>query len=74
MYYYALHVTNMVAMTTMYMVNFVNKWQEGEENAHSPSYFYNIDHRQTNLVCMCTSITRLLKTAILSNIQLIWFP
>ena len=44
-YYYVLHVTNLVAMATMYMVKFVNKLQYSEEKGHPLSHFYNIDHR-----------------------------
>ena len=45
MYYYVLRLTNLVSMTTMYMVNFVSKLQKREEKPHSISHFYNIDYR-----------------------------
>ena len=65
MYYSVLCVTNLLAvatMATMYMINFVNKLQKGEEKGHSISHVYNIDHRMTDLVCMYRSATPLFKT------------
>ena len=44
-YGYVLHVTNSVAMATMYVVNFVNKLQKSEKKKRFLSHFYNIDHR-----------------------------
>ena len=44
MYYYVLHVINLVAMTTMatmYMVNVVKKLQKSEEKGYPISQFYN---------------------------------
>ena len=75
MYCYVLRVTNLVAMTTMptmYIANFVNNLQKSEEKRHSIAHVYSIDHRYTNLVCMCRSTTPLFTTAILPNIRLIW--
>ena len=46
------------------------KMQKAEEQRYPRSHCYNIDHRYTNLVCMCRSATPLLKTAILPNIPL----
>ena len=75
MYYCVLRVNNLVAMATVYMVNIVNKLPKSEEKIHSISHFYTIDHRMTNLVCMCIVdlqqlLLELFKTAILSNIWL----
>ena len=41
MYYYVLHVTNMVLMAAMYVNNLQKKWKK----EHFLSSFYNIDHR-----------------------------
>ena len=40
MYYYVLHVINLYAMATMYMVNFANKLQKSEEKVHPLSHIY----------------------------------
>ena len=72
MYCYILCVNNLVAMVTIYMVNFVTQWQKGEEKGHTLFHFYNINHRNT--VFICRSTTPLFNTAILLNIQLIWLP
>ena len=69
MYYYVLRLTNLVAMATMYMVNFVSKLQIGEDKGHTFSHFYNIDHRKWNLVCMCRSNSPLFTNASITNIQ-----
>ena len=71
MYYYVFLVTNLVAMPTMYILT---NHKTNEEKGHPLSHFYNIDHRQTRLVCMCRSTTPLFKTAILPNIRLVWLP
>ena len=42
MYYYVLHVTNLGAMATMYMVNFVNKLGKKKKYIYSISHLYNI--------------------------------
>ena len=49
MHYYVLHMTTLVAMATMYMVNFVTKLEKPEEKGHSLSHFYNSDQRKSNL-------------------------
>ena len=79
-YYYVLHANRLVAMVnmvTIYMVNFVKMWRKSEEKGYFISPFYNIDHRLTNLVCICRSTTPLFEIAILPNIRLIclsWQP
>ena len=36
MYYYVLHMTNLVAVATMYIVNFVNKLPKKKKHTHAP--------------------------------------
>ena len=45
---------------------------ENLENCISLSHFYNIDHRKSNLICMCRSTPSLRISAIILNIRLIW--
>ena len=52
----------------------MNTLQKSEENVHCIYYFYNIEHRETYLVCMCRSTTSLFKIAMLPNIWVIWLP
>ena len=57
MYYYVLHVDNLVAMAimaTMYMIPFVNKLQKGENKRDTPSPIPTIliTDRQMWYVCI----------------------
>ena len=45
-----------------------------EETSISLSPFYNIDLRESNLVCRCKSIPLLFTTGIMPSIELIWLP
>ena len=43
LYYYVFCVTNLVAMATTYVVNFVNTLQKCEDKGHSLFHVYNSD-------------------------------
>ena len=43
-----------------------------KKKGHTLSCFYGVDHRKTNLVCVCSSTILLFKTAILRDIHNIW--
>ena len=47
-----------------YVLSLVNKLQNSDEKWHNLSHFYNIDHIDTNLVCMRRTSQLLFKTAI----------
>ena len=64
---FPIYSANTSAMTIIWRVNFMGTMRK---NCISLSHFNNIDHRKSNLVCMCRSTSALFTTAILLNIPL----